>query len=908
MNESLAQTATLPTGTATFVFTDIEGSTKLVQQIGADRWRQVLEDHHRLLREQWAAFDGREVNTEGDAFFVAFPSAANAVAASAAAQRALSAHSWSDEVTIRVRMGLHTGEAQLTAAADYLGIDVHRAARIAAAGHGGQVLLSESTRALVLDALPDGVSLIDLGEHRLKDLARAEHIYQLVVPGLPTEFAPLRSREPTLHNLPAQRTALIGRSDVLERVNHLLAGNRMLTLTGVGGSGKTRLAIEATNEMLPRFKGGALFVDLAAISDPSLVWTALASAVVAVEGSFGGSPRPLRDDLLAYLQDRSALVLLDNCEHLVDACAALADDLLVHCPSVSILATSREPLGIEGEQTFVVPSLDLPGDENPEQSASVELFVARATAARPEFELTSANLPSVVETCLRLDGIPLAIELAAALVAHLSPRQIADHLNQRFKLLTGTRRRVQRQQTLQATMDWSYELLTEAERILLRRLAVFPGSFDLTAVEAVCGLGSETVGLTGSLVARSLLGMREQSTLVSYRLLETVRLYAEERLAAAAESETYRARHRDHYLNLVEATPVDEAMGIAGASLLGFDEIDNLRAALEWSAGEGRYQDIGRILLRADAWSWTGAHEEAKRWLAVALEHDVGLEPERRLELLAARDLAALARIDTEALRPWARTEALGLSGLADRCILIGLYVEGIFASFVTPEESVAIADEGLRLVENGLPSIWSGFMHVVRGEALTNLGDLSGAVDAYRGAEQVSEPRGYTRWWGAFGQAIALHMLGQHGPALEAVTRAQAFEGGRMTGLSDEVIGGCGLALATAGSGDLDRAEEIIAAVLDRVRRTNVPALVESCLATLGWVAAIKGEYERASRLIAASGGFLRSPSLFAVNRHYIRVVRDALDAETARRGRAEGLAMTRDEAIAEALRWPNP
>jgi predicted ATPase/class 3 adenylate cyclase len=903
VNETAAQPAALPTGTATFVFTDIEGSTKLVQEIGIERWRQILEDHHRLLREQWIAFEGREVHTEGDAFFVAFSSAPNALVACTSAQRALSAHPWPNGVGIKVRMGLHTGEAQLTGNADYLGIDVHRAARIASAGHGGQVLVSESTRALVLDALPADVSLMDLGEHWLKDLTRAEHIYQLVVPGLPSEFARLRAREPTLHNLPAQRTALIGRADVLERVRLLLDETRLLTLTGVGGCGKTRLAIGVTAEMLPRFKDGALFVDLAAISDPSLVWTALASAVAAVSSGFGGSPRPLRDDLLDFYQDRTAVVLLDNCEHLVDACAELADDVLSHCPLVTILATSREPLGIEGEQTFVVPSLELPGDDDPEQSPSLELFVARATAARPDFEVTAENLPSVVEICRRLDGIPLAIELAAALVAHLSPPQIADRLHERFKLLTGTRRRVQRQQTLQAAMDWSYELLTEAERIMLRRLAVFPGSFDLAAVESICGMSSESVAILGSLVARSLVGLREESSQVRYRLLETVRLYAEERLAQAGESDVYRAGHRDHYLGVVNATPIEDALWIWQATSFEI-EIDNLRAALEWSVEEGRFDHIVRILLRAgDSWNWTGAHEEMKRWLDVASQHAAELAPEQRLELLAAADLAALARTDVEAFRPWAREEDLGAGVLADRYILIGLYVESVFTNVSNPQEAVRIADEGFRLAGSGHPGVWSGLMRTLRGEALTVLGDLTGAVDAYREAERRTELREWPRFWATWAQTIPLHMLGEHELALQAATRAQDIKARNKHYIIDGVFGSVVLALATAASGDPDPAEDILTGLMESVRRTNVPNLFELCLGTFAWVAAIRGQFERASLLLAASGPIYRTPSLFALYRHYTGIVRSELDAETAGRCRAEGSAMSREEAIAEAL-----
>jgi tetratricopeptide (TPR) repeat protein len=383
-----------------------------------------------------------------------------------------------------------------------------------------------------------------------------------------------------------------------------------------------------------------------------------------------------------------------------------------------------------------------------------------------------------------------------------------------------------------------------------------------------------------------------------------VRLYAEERLAEAEESEALRARHRDHYLSVVSTISLEDAMWSAGATSFASDEIDNLRTALELSTVEGRFGDIGRMMLRADIWSWTGAHAEAKRWLDVALDHEADVEPEQRLELLAAVHVAALARIDREAFRPWARAQAWGTSGLADRCILIGLYVESAFNAVRNPEEALQIADEGLRLAETGLPSVWSGAMLTMRGQALTNLGDLTGAIAAYRKAEQGAELQGYPRWFATVEQTIPLHLLGEHGPALEAAVRAQGLEGRRVIPGFGEVLNGCMLALATAANGHPDRAEHVLAGLIERERRTNIPALFESWVGAYAWVAAINGEFERASRLLAASGSIYRTATGFALNRYYIRKVRDALDGDTARRCRAEGSAMSREDAIAEALR----
>jgi predicted ATPase/class 3 adenylate cyclase len=468
------QKGQLPTGTVTFLFTDIERSTQTVASVGDERYAEMQDAHRAALRGAFAAHAGIEVQTEGDALFVAFQRASDALDGAVAGQRAL------EDQPLRVRMGIHTGDA-LVREHDYVGHEVHRAKRICDAGHGRQILLSETTAKLV-----GRTELLDLGLHRLKDLGEPQRIYQVGRDRYPA----LRSLESFTHSLPLQRSAFIGRESEIAEIRALLEANRIVTLTGVGGCGKTRLALQVGAEELDRFSDGVFMVDLAPISDPDAVLQELASAVFAPVGGGGflntGSSS-IDDVVFTYLRTRHVLLILDNCEHLIDACAEIADSVLARCPRVTILATSREGLRVEGEQTWTVPSLSLP-DEASDVGASeaVGLFTARAASVRPDFTLTPENTPPIVEICRRLDGIPLAIEFAAARVTHLSPRQIADRLDDRFRLLTGGQRRVQRQHTLHAALDWSFDLLDEHEQSLLRRLAVFSGHFSVEAVEAIC--------------------------------------------------------------------------------------------------------------------------------------------------------------------------------------------------------------------------------------------------------------------------------------------------------------------------------------------------------------------------------------------------------------------------------------
>ncbi len=596
--------AGLPTGTVTFLFMDIEGSTRLLEQLG-DQYANILGDYRRLLRAIVQEKGGQEVNTQGDAFFFAFPRARDALAVAVAAQRTIGAHPWLKGTSVRVRMGLHTGEP-LGAESEYVGMDVHRAARIGAAGHGGQILLSDVTHGLVAEDLPEGVSLRDLGEHRLKDLTQPRHLFQVVAADLPEDFPPIRSLDALPNNLPRQLTSFVGRDREIEEVKRLLSSARLLTLTGSGGCGKTRLALQVTAELLEEYADGVWLVELAPLSEPALVPQRVTSAL----GVREERGRPLLTALRDYLKPKELLLVLDNCEHLIIACAQLAEALLRICPNLRILATSRETLGTAGEIAWRVPSLSVPDPRRlfprrlpPLQALSryegVRLFIERAVAALPNFAVTDQNAPALVQVCRQLDGIPLAIELAAARVKVLSVEQIADRLDDRFRLLTGgSRTALPRQQTLRAAVDWSYDLLTLDEQVLFNQLSVFAGGFTLVNCEAVCaGDGIEAADvleLLSRLVDKSMVTVEETGDKsLRYRLLETLREYGGTRLVSSGKADAIQRRHVSFFLALAEQ---------AEPQLLGPDqaawlhrleaEHENFRAALRWCVDRAE-ADIG---------------------------------------------------------------------------------------------------------------------------------------------------------------------------------------------------------------------------------------------------------------------------------------------------------------------------
>jgi predicted ATPase/class 3 adenylate cyclase len=579
--------AELPSGTVTFLFTDLEGSTRLWDE-HPEAMRGALARHDEILRSVVRAHGGQVVKTTGDGLHAVFVSAHDALDAAVGAQQRLFGEVWGSVGPLRVRMGVHTCEAERRDG-DYYGSSVNRAARLMSAAHGGQVVVSRATAELTRDGEWE---LVDLGEHRLQDLARGEQVFQLLVPGSTVTFPPLRSLDALPGNLPQQLTSFVGRDDEVRAVRSLLDDRRLVTLTGVGGVGKTRLALQVAAEALVRFRHGAWFVELAQVREPG----AVAEAVAGIFGlKLPGSVAPERA-LADSMRTRRLLLVVDNCEHLLGPVSVVIAELLRQCPGVTVLATSREALGIAGEQVVGVGSLDVPSSSAPDAVAACEavrLFVERAEATGAAFELDDRNAAAVVEVVRRLDGIPLAIELAAARVGVLSPSQIAQRLDQRFRLLAGgTRGAIERHATLRAAVDWSYELLNGAEQKLLARLAIFAGGCTLEAAEQVCSDDEitelEVLDLLSSLVARSLvvsdvtdLGDRR------YRLLETIRQYAEEQLDDH-ERDVLGARHADHYVEFLEHALIG-SRGPQPAEWLGRCEleVENVRNALTWAVGRG---------------------------------------------------------------------------------------------------------------------------------------------------------------------------------------------------------------------------------------------------------------------------------------------------------------------------------
>jgi predicted ATPase len=517
---------------------------------------------------------------------------------------------------MRVRMGLHTGEVRTGAGGvDYAGFEISRAARIAAAGYGGQVLVSDTTESLVRDGLGPGLTLRELGEHRFKDLVRPQRIYQLVIEGLPDSFPPLRSLDATPNSLPTQTTTFVGRQRELAKAAELLQTTRLLTLTGPGGSGKTRLALHLAAAVLDRYPDGVWLVELAPVTDPAGVARAVAAAVHISEQP----GRPVVDQISAALRKRQLLLLLDNCEHLIDACAALADALLHSCPLLTILATSREGLNVPGEALMPVPSLRVPDSDivpplnELRAYEAVSLFVERCTSYQPAFALTNENAADIIRICRRLDGVPLALELAAARVRVLSVAQVASRLDDRFRLLTGGSRTVlARQQTLRAMIDWSYDLLTDSERLLLRRLSVFVGGWSLEAAEAICAgesLEQEAIlELLAHLIDKSLVTMLDRRGTTRYGLLETIREYAREKLVDSGEAPTLRKRHFEHFFKYGMDIPywTGSASAATARDLGSFQqrqiarhfgiEYENWRAAFEWIEAEPNSNDQQLLL------------------------------------------------------------------------------------------------------------------------------------------------------------------------------------------------------------------------------------------------------------------------------------------------------------------------
>jgi predicted ATPase/class 3 adenylate cyclase len=621
----------LPTGTVSFLFTDIEGSTRLLEQDPA-LLQSAMQRHHALVTAAIEKHHGFVFETVGDAFYAAFLHAVDAVAAAVDAQIALTDEPWDPRAPIKARMAIHTGDVERQGN-KYFGASLFRTARLLSTAHGGQTVVSSSTAALVQDALSESTQLQDLGEHRLRDLTRPERIWQLLHPALAARFPPLRSLSILPNNLPTQMTSFVGRDREIHEARRLMSTARLVTFIGTGGAGKTRLATQLGADMLIDFEHGVWFIDLAPLTGSDQVAMAIAASLnMTIPAN-----QPQLATIVAQLSPKHLLLILDNCEHLIDACASAADSLLRGCPQMQILATSREVLGVPGEVSWRIPSLPTPDPrrslsiEQVSQYAAVRLFIERATAMAPTFAVTNQNAPAVAQICWRLDGIPLAIELAASRVRVLSAEQIAARLDDSFRLLTGgSRTLLPRQQTLRALVDWSHDLLTEREKIVFRRLAAFTGGFGVEAAEVVCSAHGDVdpfdvLDLLTQLVEKSLVLADDHGEEIRYRLLESMRQYAMEKLVASGELATVRERHAAYFVERMEAAEplvaTRERAAVVRRIAADYDNVRAIlsasRAALSTGAPRAREVECGLRLVGVlfRYWVVRGAIAEGHAWI-----------------------------------------------------------------------------------------------------------------------------------------------------------------------------------------------------------------------------------------------------------------------------------------------------
>ncbi len=896
----------LPVGELTLLMTDVDGSTRLWEErpeiAGA-----VLERHEALIETSVLDHGGVLIRSkgEGDSTFSVFADASSAARAAVQLQRALRREPWPDGAAVRVRAALYTGDVQLREG-DYYGASPNRCARLRAAAHPDQVVCSQST-ADGLDRLPAGIVRTDLGLHRLRDVARAERVYQLGHPDLCTDFPPLRTLA-VRHNLPRERTRFVGRQPDVAAVRKRLETDRLVTLTGIGGCGKTRLAIAAATGLLEQFPDGVFFADLAPVSDPEVVAGAVAAAVGFARMSLGtGSGRPARE-LVDFLTTREVLLVLDNCEHLIDACAALVDEILERCPDVTVLATSREALRLHGEQVHPIDPLPVPGADVTETSDAVQLFCERAAAVRPDFVMNAASASDIAEICRRLDGIPLAIELAAAQVPHFSPRQIVDRLGDRLAPFTAGRREPARHRSLHGALDWSHALLGDEERAVFRRLAVFPGSFSPEAALAVCPERGALEPLL-QLQRKSLIVGEDGGRDMRYRMLETVRAYAAEKLVEAGDDTVVRDRHRAHFLAWVESISPELTYLDPHGDVQR--EQHNLRAALTWSEEQGRWDLVGRLASTMNR-VWIGHVREGRRWLTAAMPGLDDLRPEHRVRVLAVAAHVAVLAIEAGdgdlARRAVAADGRPGFwSSLAHGLLCLNHGIRG----FIGKDERDAAEVErlGRRAVELAPEPLSRGLAWFWLGQSRVLLDDLDGAVDALERGSVEAVPGGDMSVVSLALLAGVRHLRGEHEAALasatEVVDRAHSY---RRSGLwAWELYTSLPYALELGHRGRHAEALDFVGDLLEDNAVPETPGVMTSVVTVLAALAVLRGDDDTAGLLLAHAGHAIvstgvRTPVDIALYTHYLRRWGE-VDAETARRNRQRASEMSVSDAVARGL-----
>ena len=904
------------TGVVTILFTDIEGSTLLWEQ-DSERMRLALASHDALLRSAVESNRGTVVKMMGDGMHAAFDDPLDAVSAALQLQQALAGDARG--VALRVRCGLHLGVVERRDS-DLFGSVVNRAARIMGMAHGGQVLLSQPVAGLVRDRLPPSASLRDLGKVRLRDFAKPEQVYQFLHPSLRVEFPALRALEETPNNLPRLATSFVGRENEQVEVLRLLAKHRLVTLIGPGGVGKTRLSLQVGFECLATYPDGIWFVDLAPLSEGQLVAEA-AAGVLGLPMGAAGSPV---STLVTFLKDKKTFIILDNCEHLIAACAELSDAILRGCTQVVLLASSREALAVPGEHIYHIGSLATPDGAKPEKSgaalcyAAVQLFVDRASATNARFALTDENASTVAEICRRLDGIPLAIELAAPRVKMLSPEQILNRLNDRFRILTnGSRTALPRQQTLRATIDWSYNLLSASEKTLLARLSVCAGGWTLEAAREV-GSGAPIdddviFDALASLVDKSLVSVDFAQAETRYKMMESTLQYALEKLGERSEC-VFRRRHAEYMVRVFEKAELAWPTTPTGVWLETYEpELENLRAALEWSFGPNGASELGVTLFAftGQYWIQVSMQREFRRWLNLATAKVSDQLP----ALVAGRLWLSHAQAGTpgdpvtieSAMRAVALARAAGDPGLLGRALTHAAYLQRPRDSEIA-DSHIAEAQKVLRPL--GRTKWLAGLLNVLGG-SLNLRGDIQSSRRHYTESMDIARELG--DWLGYAAPAFNLVDDEFNSGQVEAAI----VEAGKLVEQCREHRGLGLLGLMFFYFGDYllaaNRQVEAKSIGIEGIRLNRSlgrSAPVNACIETVALAMALDGAYERASRLAGyvkafyQNVSFVRGPTQQCAWKRLMTVLDEKLGRGSAEQLMAEGAMWSEDQAINEATK----